>query len=121
MLSLFQIYRKNFPRAEVFLLKADDEFNDAKLLMILNESEQFYYEKFRGQIDQILQGEKLEKPIRFDKPFNPLDYNSWITFEKDWRKIVPDLPEAFPFHLDQLKILEFEFLEPESEETKNNF
>ncbi len=121
MLALFQIYRKNFPRAEVFLLKADDEFNDAKLLMILNESEQFYYEKFRGQIDQILQGEKLEKPIRFDKPFNPLDYNSWITFEKDWRKIVPDLPEAFPFHLDQLKILEFEFLEPESGETKNNF
>jgi hypothetical protein len=28
----------------------------------------------------------------------------------DWRNNLPDFPEPFPFHLDQLKILEFEFL-----------
>ena len=117
MLALFQLYRNNIPRAEVFLLKSDDEFNDAKQLMILTDSEQFYYEKFREQIDLIIKGENIEKPLRFDKPFNPLDFNSWITYEKDWRKNIPNLPEAFPFHLDQLKILEFEFLEPESKDT----
>ena len=117
MLALFQLYRNNIPRAEVFLLKSDDEFNDAKQLMILTNSELFYYEKFREQIDLIIKGEKVEKPLRYDKPFNPLDFNSWITYEKDWRENVAYLPEPFPFHLDQLKILEFEFLEPETKDS----
>ena len=117
MLALFQLYRDNIPRAEVFLLKSDDEFNDAKQLMILTNSELFYYEKFREQIDLIIKGEKVEKPLRYDKPFNPLDFNSWITYEKDWRENVANLPEPFPFHLDQLKILEFEFLEPETKDS----
>ena len=40
-----------------------------------------------------------------------------ITEKKDWRKKLSSFPEPFPFHLDQLKILEFEFLSPEN----NNF
>ncbi|OLS30246.1 MAG: hypothetical protein HeimAB125_19850 [Candidatus Heimdallarchaeota archaeon AB_125] len=117
MVALYQLYRKNIPRAEIYLMKADDEYTDAKMLKILNSSEQYYYEKFREQIDLVIKGEKIERPLRFDKPLNPLDFNSWITEKKDWRKKLSSFPEPFPFHLDQLKILEFEFLSPEN----NNF
>jgi hypothetical protein len=117
MVALYQLYRKNIPRAEIYLMKADDEYTDAKMLKILSSSEQYYYEKFREQIDRIIKGEKIERPLRFDKPLNPLDFNSWLTEKKDWRKELSSFPEPFPFHLDQLKILEFEFLSPEN----NNF
>ncbi len=117
MVALYQLYKKNIPRAEIYLMKADDEYTDAKMLKILNSSEQYYYEKFREQTDQIIKGEKIDRPLRFDKPLNPLDFNSWLTEKKDWRKKLASFPEPFPFHLDQLKILEFEFLSPEN----NNF
>ena len=118
MVALYQLYMKNVPRAEIFLMKADDEFTDAKMLNILSNSEQFYYEKFREQIDRNIKGEKVERPLRFDKPINPLDFNSWITDKKDWRNKFPLFPEPFPFHLEQLKILEFEFLSPENSNSK---
>ncbi|MHA1225074.1 MAG: hypothetical protein ACTSP3_17860, partial [Candidatus Heimdallarchaeaceae archaeon] len=109
MLMLIQLTKKNYEKAEVFLMKADDVFNDAKYLKIINDSEEYYYELFREQIDQILLEKAIDQPIRFDKPFNVLDFNSWLVETKDWRRRIKDLPEPFPFHLDQLKILEFEF------------
>ncbi len=114
MMAIYQVFNKNKTRAEMYLMRADDEFTDAKLLNILNESEIYYYEKFREQIDEIMDEGKVDKPIRFDAPINPLDSNSWITDKKDWRKKLSLLPEPFPFHLEQLKILEFEFLSPNS-------
>ncbi len=118
MIALYQLYKNNVPRAEIFLMKADDEYTDSKMLKILNQSEQYYYEKFREQIDKIIKGEKVDRPLRFNKPVNPLDFNSWITEKKDWRKKFPLFPEPFPFHLEQLKILEFEFLSPENNNYK---
>ena len=112
ILSLFQYYLGNLPKSDFFIMKADDEFNDAKSLMIVSESERYYYEQFRDQIDQVLSKQTIEKPLRFDIPFNPLDFNSWLTESKDWRKNLSNLPEPFPFNLDQLKILEFEFISP---------
>ncbi len=109
MLTVIHLILDNIPRAEMFIMKADDEFNSAKNLMIVNESERHFYEQFRYQIDTIISGETVEKPLRFEKKFNPLDINTWNTEKKDWRKKIPDLPEPFPFHLEQLKILEFEF------------
>ena len=117
ILAIYQLYLNNLPKADFFIMKADDEYTEAKLLMILNESEQYYYERFREQIDVIMKKEEIEKPLRFSKPFNPLDYNSWSVELKDWRKNLTTMPEPFPFHLDQLKILEFEFISPNS---KNN-
>ncbi|MCE7749710.1 MAG: hypothetical protein GPJ51_15095 [Candidatus Heimdallarchaeota archaeon] len=114
MMALYQVFNENITRAEVYLMRADDEYTDAKLLMILNESEIYYYEKFREQIDDVINGKKVNKPLRFDAPINPIDSNSWITENKDWRRKVPFLPEPFPFHLEQLKVLEFEFLSPNS-------
>jgi len=116
ILAIYQLYLNNLSKADFFLMKADDEFTEAKLLMILNESEQYYYERFRDQIDILMKKEILEKPLRFSKPFNPLDFNSWSVERKDWRKILPNMPEPFPFHLDQLKILEFEFISPNSKQ-----
>ncbi len=109
MLTVIHLILDNIPRAEMFIMKADDEFNSAKNLMIVNESERQFYEQFRYQIDTIISGETVEKPLRFEKKFNPLDINTWNAEKKDWRKKIPDLPEPFPFHLEQLKILEFEF------------
>ena len=115
MMTLYQILNENTTRAEVYLMRADDDFNDAKMLNLLNESEIYYYEKFRGQIDDVLNGKNVLKPLRFDAPINPLDTNSWITENKDWRNKMSSLPEPFPFHLQQLKVLEFEFLSPDSD------
>ncbi|MHA1200572.1 MAG: hypothetical protein ACTSQF_14740, partial [Candidatus Heimdallarchaeaceae archaeon] len=114
MMALYQVLNENHTRAEVYLMRADDEYTDAKMLNILNESEIYYYEKFREQIDEIMTGGKVDKPIRFSAPINPLDSNSWITDKRDWRRRISSLPEPFPFHLEQLKILEFEFLSPNS-------
>ncbi|MCE7746784.1 MAG: hypothetical protein GPJ51_00175 [Candidatus Heimdallarchaeota archaeon] len=114
MMALYQVLNENHTRAEVYLMRADDEYTDAKMLNILNESEIYYYEKFREQIDEIMTGGKVDKPIRFSAPINPLDSNSWITEKRDWRRRISSLPEPFPFHLEQLKILEFEFLSPNS-------
>ena len=118
MIALYQILNNNIPRAEVFLMKADDEFNDAKQLKILNESEIYYYEKFREQIDEIMNTNSIDKPLRFEAPVNPLDSNTWITDKNDWRLTIQNLPEPFPFNIEQLKILEFEFLSPHLK--KNN-
>lgn len=112
LLALIQVYKSKIPRAEVYLMKADDEFNDAKSLQILNTSEIYYYEQFRQQIEECLNGLELEKPLRFDRPFNVLDFSTWSRENNDWRKIITNLPEPFPFNLEQLKILEFEFLPP---------
>ncbi|MBY9001792.1 MAG: hypothetical protein KGD64_12815 [Candidatus Heimdallarchaeota archaeon] len=112
LLALIQVYKGNRSRAEVYLMKADDEFNDAKSLLILNNSEIYYYEQFREQMEDYLNNIDLEKPLRFDKPFNVLDFNTWSRENNDWRKIISHLPEPFPFNLEQLKILEFEFFPP---------
>jgi len=112
LVALLQVYKSNRPKAEVYLMKADDEFNDAKSLQILNSSEIYYYEQFRQQIEDSINGVEPEKPLRFDRPFNVLDFNTWTRENKDWRKIITHLPEPFPFNLEQLKILEFEFLSP---------
>ena len=114
MMAIFMLLNDNVTRAEVYLMRADDEYTDAKLLNILNESEIYYYEKFREQIDDKINERKVIKPLRFDVPVNPLDTNSWLTDNKDWRTKIPFLPEPFPFHLGQLKVLEFEFLSPNS-------
>jgi hypothetical protein len=114
ILSLFQYYLGNFSKSDFFIMKADDEFNDAKSLMIVSESERYYYEKFRDQTDQILNNQTVDKPLRFDIPFNALDFNSWSIETKDWRNNLSNLPEPFPFNLDQLKIIEFEFISPNS-------
>lgn len=109
LLAVTHIYRNQIPKADVCLMKADDEYNDAKALKLLNSSEIYYYEQFRAQIDEYLQNREIEKPLRFDKPFNVLDYKTWMSDRADWRENIADLPEPFPFHLDQLKILEFEY------------
>jgi len=114
ILSLFQYHLGNLSKSDFFIMKADDEFNDAKSLMILSESEMYYYEKFRDQTDQILNNQTIDKPLRFDIPFNALDFNSWSIETKDWRNNISTLPEPFPFNLDQLKIIEFEFISPNS-------
>ncbi len=112
ILALVQVYKGNKARAEIYLMKADDEFNDAKSLLILNNSEIYYYEKFREQMEDCLNNIELKKPLRFDRPFNVLDFNTWSRENNDWRKIITHLPEPFPFNLEQLKLLEFEFLPP---------
>ena len=116
LLSLLHLHIGNIPRAEVYLMRADDEFNDAKALQILSTSEIYYYEIFREQVDNKINGTDILKPLRFDRPFNVLDFNTWNRENNDWRKAIPYLPEPFPFNLDQLKILEFEFLSPDSSE-----
>ena len=109
LLALIKIHRNEIPKADVYLMKADDEYNDAKALKLLNESEIYFYEEFRSQIEKYLQGEEIDKPLRFDKPFNTLDYKTWLSDRTDWRELMGDLPEPFPFHLDQMKIIEFEY------------
>ncbi|MHA1115299.1 MAG: hypothetical protein ACTSRR_05470 [Candidatus Heimdallarchaeaceae archaeon] len=113
--GLISLRQNNPPKAEVFFMKADDVFNDAKYAEILNESEIFYYTKFREQIDRILNNGRIKQPLRFNKPFNPLDFNTWTIEKKDWRKKYSYIPEPFPFHLTQLKIHEFEFMSPRKE------
>jgi len=120
MMALYMLLNENITRAEVYLMRADDEYTDAKLLNLLNESEIYYFEKFREQIDDALNNRKVFKPLRFDVPVNPLDTNSWITEKKDWRRRIPYLPEPFPFSLEQLKVLEFEFLSPNSNNSPSN-
>ena len=114
ILSIFQYLLGNLSKSDFFIMKADDEFNDAKSLMIVSESERYYYEKFRDQIDQILNQQTIDKPLRFDVPFNALDFNSWSIETKDWRRNISNIPEPFPYNLDQLKIIEFEFISPNS-------
>ncbi len=113
--GIISLRLNNPPKASVFFMKADDEFNDTKAMDILNQSEIYFYVKFREQIDKLMQNMTIDKPLRFEKPFNPLDFNSWENENKNWRKKFVFVPEPYPFHLSQVKILEFEFIRlPES-------
>lgn len=97
-------------KAENYLIKADSKFNDAKDMGIISEKKENYYLQFREQLNKKLENGEIEKPLRFDKPFNVIDFNTWLTEKFDWREKIEHLPEPFPFHLEQQKIIEFEFI-----------
>ncbi len=110
LIAVLYLFMDEPIKAENYLIKADSKFNDAKDMGIINEKKENYYLQFREQLNKKLENGEIEKPLRFDKPFNVIDFNTWLTEKFDWREKIEHLPEPFPFHLEQQKIIEFEFI-----------
>ncbi len=111
LLSILELNDKNDSKADMYLLKVDDAFADLKVLNLLNKNQIHYHSLFREQLDRIIEtgmnNEEI-KPLRFNTNFNPIDFNTWQSEKRDWRKKISHLPEPYPFHVSRNKIHEYQ-------------